>query len=180
MFLQGMWTSIRIVLFFIVMLAVAWAVPYEDLVDTFIYTHISYSEAGKIAKQILGEPDPEPYDSISDYISLVINTLISIPFMGVIISAYNAITRKTKPSNLPKEWAFSTLRRFGKIALFTFLLWVLLRFLPWQTLFPDNQSFTAFTAIAFLVFNLFLTSICYRSITKNLTNKGRFYHGSAR
>lgn len=177
MFLRGMWTSIRIVLFFIVMLAVAWGVPYEDLVDTFIYTHISYSEAEKITKQILGEPYPEPYDSISDYISLIINTLISVPLMGVIISAYNAITRKTKPTELPKEWALSTLRRFGKIALFTFLFWVLIRFLPWQTLFPDDQSFTAFSAIAFLVFNLLLTSICYWFITKNFTNKRRFYHG---
>ncbi|MCU6678349.1 hypothetical protein [Leclercia tamurae] len=177
MFLQGMWTSIRIVLFFIVMLAVAWVVPYEDFVDTFIYTHISYADAGKIAKLVLGEPDPEPYDSISDYISLVINTLISVPLMGVIISAYNAITRKTKPAELPKEWALSTLRRFGKIALFTFLFWALLRLLPWQTLFPDDQSFTAFSAIAFLVFNMFLTSICYWFIMKKFTNKRRFYHG---
>lgn len=162
---------------FIVMLVVAWVVPYEDLVDSFIYTHISYTDAGKIAKQVLGEPDPEPYDSISGYINLVINTLISVPLMGVIISAYNAITRNTKPAELPKEWALSTLRRFGKIALFTFLFWALLRFLPWQTLFPDNQTFTAFTAVAFLVFNLFLTSICYRFITKNVTNQRRFYHG---
>lgn len=162
---------------FIVMLVVAWVVPYEDLVDSFIYTHISYTDAGKIAKKVLGEPDPEPYDSISSYISLVINTLISVPLMGVIISAYNAITRNTKPAELPKEWALSTLRRFGKIALFTFLFWALLRLLPWQTLSPNNQTFTAFTAVAFLVFNLFLTSICYRFITKNVTNQRRFYHG---
>jgi len=116
-----MWTSFRIVLFFIIMLVVAWGVPYEDLVDSFIDTHISYTDAGMIAKQILGEPDPEPYDSISDYISLVINTLISVPLMGVITSAYNAIIRKTKPADLPKEWTLSTLRRFGKIVLFTFL-----------------------------------------------------------
>lgn len=99
------------------MLVVAWGVPYEDLVDSFIDTHISYTDAGMIAKQILGEPDPEPYD----YISLVINTLISVPLMGVITSAYNAIIRKTKPADLPKEWTLSTLRRFGKIVLFTFL-----------------------------------------------------------
>lgn len=103
------------------MLVVAWGVPYEDLLDSFIDTHISYTDAGMIAKQILGEPDPEPYDSISDYISLVINTLISVPLMGVITSAYNAIIRKTKPADLPKEWTLSTLRRFGKIVLFTFL-----------------------------------------------------------
>jgi len=163
-------------LFLIVMLLVAWAVPYEDLVNEFIYTYISLTDAEKIAKQILGEPDPEPYDSIRMYISLVINILISVPLMSVIMSAYNAITRKTKPAELLKEWAFSTSRRFAKIALYTFLFWALIRFLPWQTLFPDNQNFTAFTAVTFLVINLLLTSICYWLITKNLINNRFFYH----
>ncbi len=171
MFLQIRWTFIRIMFFLVVMLFVAWAVPYEDLVNELIYTHISLTDAEKIAKQILGEPDPEPYDSIRMYVSLVINTLISVPLMSVIMSAYIAITRKTKPAEVLKEWAFSTLRRFAKIALYTFLFWALIRFLPWQTLFPDNQNFTAFTAVAFLVINLLLTSICYWLITRNFTNK---------
>ena len=166
MFLQGMWTSIRIVLFFIVMLAVAWVVPYEDFVDTFIYTHISYTDAGKIAKQVLGEPDPEPYDSISDYISLVINTLISVPLMGVIISAYNAITRKTKPAELPKEWALSTLRRFGKIALFTFLFWALLRLLPYDVIFPAGETHSNFVMTVAFGFHLLSAVFGYRFITK--------------
>lgn len=166
MFLQGRWTSIRIVLFFIVMLAVAWGVPYEDLVDTFIYTHISYSEAEKITKQILGEPYPEPYDSISDYISLVINTLISIPVMGVIISVYNAFTRKMTPAELPKEWALSTLRRFGKIVLFTFLFWALLRLLPYDVIFPAGETYSNFVMTAAFGFNLLSAVIGYRFITK--------------
>jgi len=166
MFFQGMWTSIRIVLFFIVMLAVAWGVPYEDLVDTFIYTHISYSEAEKITKQILGEPYPEPYDSISDYISLVINTLISIPIMGVIISVYNAITRKTTPAELPKEWTLSTLRRFGKIALFTFLFWALLRLLPYDVIFPAGETYSNFVMTAAFGFHLLSAVFGYRFITK--------------
>ncbi|QIK12360.1 hypothetical protein G7090_02795 [Leclercia sp. 29361] len=166
MFLQGIWTSIRIVLFFIVMLAVAWGMPYEDLVDTFIYTHISYSEAEKITKQILGEPYPEPYDSISDYISLIINTLISVPLMGVIISAYNAITRKTKSAELPKEWALSILRRFGKIALFTFLFWALLRLLPYDMIFPAGETHSNFVMTVAFGFHLLSAVFGYRFITK--------------
>ncbi len=166
MFLQGMWTSIRIVIFFIVMLAVAWVVPYEDLVDTFIYTHISYTDAGKIAKLVLGEPDPEPYDSISDYISLVINTLISVPLMSVIISAYNAIARKTKPAELPKEWALSILRRFGKILLFTFLFWALLRLLPYDLIFPAGETSSNFVMTAAFGFHLLSAVFGYRFITK--------------
>lgn len=166
MFLRSTGSFARIVLFFVVMLAVAWVVPYEDLVDTFTYKHINYSDAEKIAKQVLGEPDPEPYDSISDYISFVINTLISVPLMGLIISAYNAITRKTKPSNLPKEWAFSTLRRFGKIALFTFLLWVLLRLLPYDVIFPAGETYSNFVMTAAFGFHLLSAVFGYRFITK--------------
>lgn len=44
----------------------------------------------------------------------LINTLISVPLMSVIISAYNAITRTTKPAEIPLEWALSTLRRSRK------------------------------------------------------------------
>ncbi len=166
MFLQGMWTSFRIVLFFIIMLIVAWVVPYEDLVDSFIDTHISYADAGKIAKQILGEPDPEPYDSISDYISLVINTLISVPLMGMITSVYKAIIRKTKPAELQKEWALSTLRRFGKIVLFTFLFWALLRLLPYDLIFPAGEKVSNAAFAAAVGFNLLLAVFSYRLITR--------------
>ncbi len=166
MFLQGMWASFRIVLFFIIMLVVAWVVPYEDLVDSFIYTHISYADAGKIAKQVLGEPDPEPYDSISEYISLVINTLISVPLMGVITSAYKAIIRKTKPAEVPKEWALSTLRRFGKIVLFTFVFWALLRLLPYDVIFPAGETYSNIAVATAVSFNLLLAVFGYRSIIR--------------
>lgn len=166
MFLQGMWTSIRIVIFFVVMLVVAWVVPYEDLVNNFIYTHVSFIDAEKIAKQILGEPDPEPYDSIRMYISLLINTLVSVPVMSVIVSACNAITRKTKPADLPKEWVLSTLRRFGKIVLFTFLFWALLRLLPYDVIFPAGETYSNFVMTAAFGFHLLSVVFGYRFITK--------------
>lgn len=139
---------------------------YEHLVDSFIYTRISITDAEKIAKQILGEPDPEPYHSIRMYISLVINTLISVPLMGVIISAYNAITRKTKPAELPKEWALSTLRRYGKIALFTFLFWALIRLLPYDVIFPAGETYSNFVMTAAFGFHLLSAVFGYRFITK--------------
>lgn len=166
MLLQGTCTLIRIVLFFIVMLFVAWAVPYEDLVDNFIYAHISLTDAEKITKQIWGEPEPEPYDSLRADISLLINTLISVPLLSVIFSAYNAITSKTRPAELLKEWALSTLRRFGKIVLFTFLFWVLLRLLPYEVIFPAGEKVSNAAFAAAVGFNLLLAVFGYRLITR--------------
>lgn len=166
MFLQGMWTLIRIVIFFIVMLFIAWAVPYDDLVDNFIYTHISLTEAENISKQIWGEPEPEPYDSIAQDIGLIINTLISVPLLSVILSALNAITGKTRPAGLLKEWALSTLRRFAKIILFTFLFWALLRLLPYEVIFPAGEKVSNAAFAAAMGFNLLLAVFGYRLITR--------------
>lgn len=166
MLLQGTWTFIRIVLFFIVMLFVAWAVPYEELVDNFIYAHISLTDAEKITKQIWGEPEPEPYDSLRADISLLINMLISVPLMSMIISAYNALTGKTGPAELLKEWTLSTLRRFGKIVFFTFLFWALLRLLPYEMIFPAGQKVSNAAFAAAVGFNLLLAVFSYGFCTR--------------
>lgn len=164
MFFQSTGLFVRIVLFFIIMLFVAWAVTYEDRVDNFLYTHINLTDAQKIAKQILGEPDPEPYDSLSDYISLIINTLISVPLLSMSISAYNGITSKISPAELPKEWVLSTLRRFVKVALFTFLFWALLRLLPYDVISPAGETYSNVVAAAALGFNLLSAFFGYKFI----------------
>lgn len=166
MFLQGMWTFIKIVLFFIIMLCVAWAIPYEELVNKFLYAHVNFTDAEKIAKRILGEPDPEPFDSIRVYSCVLINTLISIPLLSMIISTYNAITGKTTPAEFLKEWALSTLWRFAKIALFTFLFWALLRLLPYEVIFPAGETYSSFVMATAVGFNLLLAIFGYRLITK--------------
>lgn len=159
---------IKIVLFILMMLLVAWRVPYSDLVLDFVSKHITFDESEMIAKFILGEPDPEPRESIRDYLSLLINTLISMPLLSAIITAYDVITRKIHFSEIPEEWASSTLRRFAKLFLFTFLFWALLRFLPYQAIFPADKTYSDFTMAAVTAFNLMITVFCYRLLLNNL------------
>ncbi|MFY9996726.1 MAG: hypothetical protein WAK61_17265 [Leclercia sp.] len=149
------------------MLFVAWTVPYSDLVFDFVSKHITHAESEKIAKFVLGEPAPEPHESIRDYISLLLNTLISVPLLSAIITVYNTVTRKNRFFEIPEEWISSTLRRFAKIFLFTFLFWALLRFLPYQTLFPADETYADFTMVAATAFNLMITVFCYRFLTNN-------------
>lgn len=160
---------IKIVLFAVVMLIVAKVVPYEGLVDS-ITGLFDFQSANKFTRFILGEPDPEVWESLGDYFSILLNTLISIPAMSVIITAYSVVTHNVSPAGFPKEWASSTVRRFVKIFGFTFLFWALFRLLPYQSVFPD-QTYSNFTMAAIVGFHLLLTIVCYGFITKKITTK---------
>lgn len=164
---------LKITLFAVVMLIVAKTVHYDDLVSSFLSQHMSANNADNIGKWVLGEPDPEPFDSVRFYISIVINTLISIPAMSAIITVYNGVTRKVRPMRLLKEWAFSILRRLTKLFTFTFLFWGMFRLLPYQAVFPDEKTYSAFSTVAVVAFNLLLTIACYGFITKKITTKRR-------
>ncbi len=161
---------IKIALFAVVMLIVAKVVPYDGLVDS-ITGLFDFQCASKTTRFILGEPDLEVWESLRDYFGILINTLISVPIMSAIITAYNAIIRKELLSGLTKQWTVSTLRRFAKIFGFTFLFWVLFRFLPYRSAFPDGETYSAFTMAAIVGFNLLLTIACYWFITKKITIK---------
>lgn len=161
---------IKIALFAVVMLIVAKLIPYDGLVDS-LTGLFDFESATKVTRYILGEPDLEVWESLRDYFSILINILISVPVLTVIITTYNAITRKDDPSGLPKEWAESTLRRFAKIFGFTFLFWGLFRFLPYHSVFPDGKTYSTFITATFLCFNLLLTIVCYWFITKKITTK---------
>ncbi|MGL6020324.1 MAG: hypothetical protein ACRC0C_16975 [Gibbsiella quercinecans] len=163
--------AVKIALFTLVMLLVAKFVPYNGFVDNFIIKHVSFDDAENIGKLILGEPDPEPYESARDDINILINTLLSVPLLSAVITAFNKISRKVKPADILKEWAVSTLRRFAKLFTFTLLFCALLRFLPYQTIFPDNQTYSSLTMAATVCFHLLVTAICYWFITKNITIK---------
>lgn len=162
---------IKIALFAAMMLIVAKTLHYDDLVNNFISQHMSFDDAESIGRIVLGEPDPEPYDSINFYISILINTLISVPFLSAVISAYHGVTRKISPACLPKEWAFSTFRRFAKIFVFTLLFWALFRFLPYQAVFPDGETYSGFITTAVVAINLLLTIACYWFITNKISSK---------
>jgi hypothetical protein len=161
---------IKIALFAVVMLIVAKVVPYDGLVDS-ITALFDFQSASKTTQFILGEPDLEVWESLRDYFGMLINTLISVPVLSAMITAYNAIMRTEHPYGHTKEWGGSTLRRFAKIFGFTFIFWALFRFLPYQAVFHDGDTFSAFTMAAIVGFNLLLTIACYWFITKKITTK---------
>lgn len=158
---------VKIALFAATMLIVAKAVPYDGLIDS-VTGLFDFQSASALTSFILGEPDLEVWYSLHEYVAIVINTLISVPVLSAIITVYYGITRKVSVASLPGEWAFSTLRRFAKIFTFTLLFWALLRFLPYQSVFPDGQTYSAFTMAALVGFNLFLTIAGYWFITRKI------------
>ncbi|MGC6389028.1 hypothetical protein ACMV8I_15395 [Ewingella sp. S1.OA.A_B6] len=161
---------INIALFAVVMLIVAKVIPYDGLVGS-LTGLFDFQSASKVTRFILGESDLEVWELLRDYFGILINTLISVPILSAIIIAYNTITRKVNQSGLPKEWAVSTLRRFAKIFGFTFLFWMLFRFLPYQSVFPYGETYSTFITAAIMGFNLLLTIACYWFITKKITIK---------
>lgn len=162
---------IKIGLFSAVMLIVAKVVPYDGLVNS-ITGLFDFQSADKFTRFILGEPDLEVWESLGDYFSILINTLISVPVMSAIITAYSVLTQKVCPAGIPREWGSATLRRLTKIFGFTFLFWALFRLLPYQSLFPE-QTYSNFTMAAIVGFQLLLTIVCYWFITKKITPKRR-------
>ncbi|SFN90616.1 hypothetical protein SAMN05428971_2472 [Candidatus Pantoea varia] len=161
---------IKIALFATIMLIVAKVVPYDGFVNS-ITALFDFKSAQRFTHFILGEPDLETWESLKDYFSLLINTLISIPVMSAVITFFNGVTLKIRPAYLPKEWTFSTLRRLVKAFAFTFIFWVLFRFLPYDSFVTDEHTFSAFTLATLVVLNLLLTIACYCFITKKMNFK---------
>lgn len=160
---------IKIVLFAAIMLLVAKVVPYNGIVDS-VTKIFDFQSAQKFTRFILGEPDSEIWESLDEYFSILINTLISVPVMSAVITAYRSILYKVNPVNIPKEWAISTLRRLAKIFGFTFLFWALFRLLPYQSVFPE-KTYSDFTMAAIVAFQMLLTIVCYWFITRKITTK---------
>lgn len=84
---------IKLALFTVIMLFVAKEVPYDGLVDS-ITALFDFQSALNITHFILGEPDLEAWESLRDYFSILINTLISIPVMSAIITLLTALLTK--------------------------------------------------------------------------------------
>lgn len=162
---------IKIVLFCMTMLLVAWLFSYDGLVDRLMREYITLNMAEKTGNYILGEPDPEPYESIRLYISLMINILISVPLFSSVIAIINIMMSRISPVHHLKECFFSILRRFYKIFSFTLLFWAVFRALPYQALFPGHAKLSISTIMIIVGFNLLITGICYWFISRKLTIK---------
>lgn len=161
---------IKIALFSVVMLIVSEVIPYDGLVSAIIGL-FDFQSASNFTRFILGEPDLEVWESLHIYFSILINTLISVPVMSAIITAYSGVTHKVSPANLPEDWILSTLRRLAKLFAFTLLFWLLFRFLPYQAFFPEGETYSALIIAAIMTFNLLLTVACYGVVMNKITTK---------
>lgn len=155
----------RIVLFAVVMLIVAKITPYDDLVSS-ITGLFDPQSADSFTRFMLGESDLEAGESLRVYFAVTINIAISIPVISTITTVFNGVTGRVSPAYLGKEWALSTLRLFAKILLSILLFWGLFRFLPYQSAFPVGKTYSIFTIVAVVSFNLLLTAVCYWLIMK--------------
>ena len=160
---------IKIALFIVIMVAVMKWVPYEGLVDS-IMKRFDYQSADKVTHFILGEPDAEVWESLSEYFSVLINTLISVPVLSVITTVYIGIVNETHYVNLLVVCVSSAFRRFAKIFGFTFLFWSLVRVLQYESLF-SNRMYSGFELVSIVISHLLLTITCYWLITNKITFK---------
>lgn len=161
---------IKIALFSVVMLIVSEVIPYDGLVSAIIGL-FDFQSASNFTRFMLGEPDLEVWESLHIYFSILINTLISVPVMSAIITAYSGVTLKVSPANLPEDWILSTLRRLAKLFAFTLLFWLLFRFLPYQAFFPEGETYSALIIAAIMTVNLLLTVACYGVVMNKITTK---------
>lgn len=153
----------KIALFASVMLLVAWLVPYDRVVDA-ITGLFDFQSADKVTRFILGEPDPEVWESLHDYFSILVNILIGIPLFSAVMTIYDAVINHTTPASHTKEWGLSTARRFLKVFGFTFLFWMVFRIVPYESLVNDSRNTLVFLAI--VIINIVITTAVYVSTMK--------------
>ncbi len=159
--------AVKLALFCGVMLLVAQWVPYDGLVDRFISKHFDFEEAERLTRFVLGEPDLEVWESLRDYFCVIVNTAISIPLFGLIITGYRALTMRGAVAPHAKEWMTSTVKRFLKVISFTFLFWAVLRIFPYEAIIKkDSNSNFVFSMI--ILFNLIVSISTYIVVVKLL------------
>ena len=161
--------TVKLVLFFAVMLLVAKAVPYEGLVDRFMTDHFDLERVIKVSGFIMGEPAPEPWDDVQEDVSIFINTLISVPLMSLMTTAYDVILRNRILSDSPKLWMKSTARRFSKIFGFTFIFWAAFRLIPYDSIPWESDS--NFLALTVIILHLCLSIAIYLAMKKLLLKR---------
>jgi hypothetical protein len=96
---------LKIMLFYVVMLIVAKAIPSDGFVSSIIGL-FDFQSASRVTRFILGEPDLDVWESLHFYCDILINTLIGIPVMSAMITAYNGMTRKVNPTGLFGDWFY--------------------------------------------------------------------------
>ena len=154
---------IKIVLFIVIMFLVAKWVPYDGVVSA-ITERFDFEGAQRFTAAIEGEPNPEAWEAVSDYFSLLINTLISIPLLSALITTYHIAVKRSTVGHHAKEWMTSTVRRFLKVFLYTWLFWIVFRVMPYEPLVNGSQSTAVYIAI--FTINIAITTAAYVLIVR--------------
>ncbi len=154
---------IKIVLFIVIIFLVTKWVPYGGFVSA-ITERFDFEGAQRFTTAIEGEPNPEAWEAVSDYFSLLINTLISIPLLSALITTYHIAVKRSTTGHHAKEWMTSTVRRFLKIFLFTWLFWIVFRVMPYESLVNGSQSTAVYIAI--FTVNIAITTAAYMLIVR--------------
>jgi len=145
------------------MFLVAKWVPYDGIVSA-ITERFDFEGAQRFTAAIEGEPNPEAWEAVSDYFSLLINTLISIPLLSALIKTYHIAVKRSTTGHHAKEWMTSTVRRFLKVFLYTWLFWIVFRVMPYESLGNGSQSTALYLAI--VIINIAITTAAYMLIVR--------------
>ncbi|WPO96042.1 hypothetical protein SFA32_03420 [Buttiauxella sp. HR94] len=154
---------IKIVLFIVIIFLVTKWVPYGGFVSA-ITERFDFEGAQRFTAAIEGEPNPEAWEAVSDYFSLLINTLISIPLLSALITTYHIAVKRSTTGHHAKEWMTSTVRRFLKVFLYTWLFWIVFRVMPYESLVNGSQSTALYLAI--VIINIAITTAAYMLIVR--------------
>jgi len=166
---------IKIALFIVIMFLVAKWVPYGGFVSA-ITDKFDYQSAQRFTAAIEGEPNPEAGEAVYDYFSLLINTLISILLLSAVITTYRIAVKRRTPGHHAKEWMTSTVRRFLKIFLFTWLFWIVFRVMPYESLINGSQNSAVYIAI--FTINMAITTAAYMLIVRLIKKEKLNYDNS--
>lgn len=154
---------LKIALFILIMFLVAKWVPYDGVVSA-ITDKFDYQSAQRFTAAIEGEPNPEAGEAVSDYFSLLINTLISIPLLSALTTTYHISVKRSTVGHHAKEWMTSTIRRFLKVFLYTWLFWIVFRVMPYEPLVNGSQSTAVYISI--VIINIAITTAAYVLIVR--------------
>jgi len=153
----------KIALFILIMFLVAKWVPYDGVLSA-ITERFDFEGAQRFTAAIEGEPNPEAWEAMSDYFSLLINTLISIPLLSALITTYHIAVKRSTVGYHAKEWMTSTVRRFLKMTLYTWLFWIVFRVMPYEPLVNGSQSTAVYISI--VIINIAITTAAYMLIVR--------------
>lgn len=161
-------TSLKFILkslLFITLMVMVAKIPYQDLVDDYVSNYISFDEAIRITAFIDGQPAPEAFDSVTDYLYFAVNVFISVILYSIFITAVSLFySEHSIKKSLPNVFILAIITRLVKAFSFILLFWLVFRCSPYDSFINNQKNLSAYTLIAVLAINLFLSLLLYSVI----------------